>query len=514
MKPDMELIKENMRVNEAVLDSSTQKMVEGDIIVPDTKPDILKILQVDAVSCITDKEVSDGSVDIKGRVDLKILYIPDSEKRCIKNIITSFEFEEEIANKRIDMEDTAVINSSVERVEFSLINSRKLRIKSVVGFEYEIIKIKPLEIAVDTDEELEIKRRTVTMQNSAGVSEFSFLIRDRISVPAGQSSFGEVLKADYCIRDTEYKTMTGRVTAKGCVGVCILYTDTNGNIEFCESEFPFTEIWEMEDVTEDCECDIEYQLDEGSLSVEEDTDGDLREAAVSITVTAQVKASETLEIDMIDDCYAPYMETSLEREKLTLEESAARPSMQNTVREVVEIPEGAPAISSVYNVVTKPHITKAGIERNKLICEGRIEACILYVSESAENPVYSVKKNIPFSYSLDCEADGDGLVPKLKAEIKHTGYNLNAAGEVELRCILSINANVIRKRDIELITSAETGESKSRAESKIVVYFVQSGDSLWEIAKRYGVPCGAISEFNELGDEKLRQGMRLLIPGK
>ena len=156
MKPDMELIKENIRVNEAVLYSSTQKMVEGDIIVPDTKPDILKILQVDAVSCITDKEVSDGSVAVKGRVDLKILYIPDSEKRCIKNIITSFEFEEEIANKRIDMEDTAVINSSVERVEFSLINSRKLRIKSVVGSEYEIIKIKPLEIAVDTDEELSL----------------------------------------------------------------------------------------------------------------------------------------------------------------------------------------------------------------------------------------------------------------------------------------------------------------------------------------------------------------------
>lgn len=510
----MELIKENIRVNEAILNSSTQKMVEGDIIVPDTKPDILKILQVDAVSCITEKEIFDGGVRIKGRVDLKILYIPDAETECIQDIRTTFDFEEEITNKQIDLEDAAVINSSVERVEFSLINSRKLRIRSVVGFEYEIIKVTPIEIAVDTDDGMEIKRRTVTMQNSAGISEFSFLIRDRVTVPAGQSSFGEVLKADYCIRDTEYKTMTGRVMAKGSVGICILYTDANGNIEFCESEFPFTEVWDMEDVTEDCECDIEYQIDEGELTVEEDTDGDPREAAVSVTITAQVKATEAIEIDMIEDCFAPYQKTELERERLTLEETAARPSMQNTVREIIEIPDGAPGISNVYNVVTKPYITKAGLERDKLICEGKIEACILYVSENAENPVYSVKRNIPFSYSMDCEAEGDGLIPKLKTEIKHTGYNLNAAGEVEVRCILSIHADVIRKREINIIDSVDIEENEACKESKIVVYFVQTGDSLWEIAKRYGVPCGAICEFNELGDEKLKPGMRLLIPGK
>ncbi|MDY3031349.1 MAG: DUF3794 domain-containing protein [Clostridia bacterium] len=510
----MELIKENIKVNEAVVSSSTKKMVEGDIIVPDTKPDILKVLQVDAVSCVTDKELSAGSAAVKGRVDLKILYIPDSENENIKNILHSLEFDEDISNKQIEEEDFALIGVNVERVEFSLINSRKLRIKVIVVLDYEIVRTVPIELAVDTEGEAQIKRRTVTLQNSAGVSEFSFLIRDRLSVPAGQGAFKELLKADYRICDTEYKTVTGRITAKGSIGVCLLYTDVSGNIEFCEGELPFTEVWEMDDVTEDCECDIEYQLDEGEVMLEEDTDGDLREAAVSVNITAQVKASETLEVDMIEDCFIPYKKTLTQTEEIMLEETAAHPSAQSTIREIIEIPDGAPEISSVYNVVTHPYISKAGMERNKLICEGRIEACVLYVSDSMENPVYSVKKNLPFSVSLDCDnAEGD-VIPKLRAEVRHTGYNLNASGEVELRCILSLSANVVRQRRLDLITELDSEDYGSEPQSRIVVYFVQSGDSLWEVSKRYRVPCNAISEYNELNDDKLKPGMRLLIPGK
>ena len=221
----MELIKENIKVNDVVINASTQKTIDGDIIVPDSKPDILKILQVDEVSCITEKEVCEGRLSIKGRVDLKILYIPDSETECIKSILTSLDFEEDISSKKIEDGDFAVINSSVERAEFSLTNSRKLKIKTLVEFDYEIIRIKTLEPAVDTEEEIEIKRRTVTLRNSLGVDEFSFMIRDRLVIPSGQGSVNEILKADYSIKDIEYTTITGRIMAKGTVGVCILYTD-------------------------------------------------------------------------------------------------------------------------------------------------------------------------------------------------------------------------------------------------------------------------------------------------
>lgn len=46
----MELVKENVTVNQVSCKGDTQVLVDEDIIVPDVKPDILKILQLDAVS--------------------------------------------------------------------------------------------------------------------------------------------------------------------------------------------------------------------------------------------------------------------------------------------------------------------------------------------------------------------------------------------------------------------------------------------------------------------------------
>lgn len=44
----MELVKENVTVNQVSCKGDTQVLVDEDIIVPDVKPDILKILQLDA----------------------------------------------------------------------------------------------------------------------------------------------------------------------------------------------------------------------------------------------------------------------------------------------------------------------------------------------------------------------------------------------------------------------------------------------------------------------------------
>ena len=132
----MELIKENVKVNQVSCKGNAQVLVDEDIIVPDVKPDILKILQLDAVSCITSKSIIKGKAVINGRVDLKILYIPDSEREKIKSIITSFDFTQNVDSQKIDDGMTIIAASNVERAEFSLINSRKLRVKVVVGVDY------------------------------------------------------------------------------------------------------------------------------------------------------------------------------------------------------------------------------------------------------------------------------------------------------------------------------------------------------------------------------------------
>ena len=490
-------------------------MADGDIIVPDTKPDILKILQVDAVSCVTDKSVENGRAFVSGRVDLKILYIPDKDGETIRSILTSFDYSQPIDNKRIEPDMRLIAESSAERVEFSLLNSRKLRVKTIVGIEFEIVKPETVEIAVDTvdGEDAELKKETINLQNSVDLCDHDFLIRESIEVPGGQSSIREMLKLDAKIVDTDYKTVTGKIVVKGVAAISALYLADGGRVEFMESELPFTEVLDCADAGDETICDIDYSITDVNCSVIEDSDGDCRIIGLEIMVNAQVSATENASFDMICDCYVPRMKTGVDCSQTELEQIVSRPAMQNTIREIVSVTSGAPEVSSVYNVVTKPYIGKTELQGTKLLCEGHIEAYVLYLSASAENPVYSIKKDIPYSYMLDCEVSGNDLEPQVKAEVKHTSYNLNASGEIELRCILSLSANIVRKSKIDIINSVETSAPEAGEKKGIVIYFVQNGDTLWEIAKRYCVPQEEIMQFNNMQPEdNLKIGSRLFIP--
>ncbi len=507
----MELIKERINISETVCSGKTQVMSDGDVLVPEIKPDMLKILQVDAVSCITDIDVTDGKLFLSGKVNVTVLYVPDRENEKVRSAEGSFEFSHKAENGRIGAGMTAMVNCNVDRLEFSALNSRKVRIKAIVGIDYEVINVEENEIACGTGSETaQTLTKTVTLSDVSDLSRHEFSVCEKIEVPTGQESVNEIIKTDVKISDTEYKTLSGKIVVKGAVCVCVLYTDDDCNIEFTEAEIPFTEVFDAENVTEESVCDIDYSVMNVSGCVSEDSDGDRRIIEVEAEISAQVKASDSVNTEILSDCYEPFRKTELVKRTMQAEEVAERPSAQNTLREIIEFPQDAPEVTGVYNVVARPVVGKAELQGGKLLCEGRIEAYILYISDSSESPVYSMKKDFPFSYMLECSCSGSGFTPKIKAEIKHISYNLNAAGELELRCILSLNAEVMKKQTIELIDEANESDAESRG--GMVIYFVQEDDSLWSIAKRYGVPQSEIVKFNELEDDCPQKGERLFIP--
>lgn len=509
----MELQKNTVNICEIITKGTTQAMADGDVIVPDIKPDILKLLQVDAEACITDKYIENGRLIIAGRVDYKVLYVPDREHELIKSILTSMEFRQAVDAAGADADSVLLVSTAVERVEFNAVNSRKLRLRAIVHADYEICRIKESEICTGcSDSDMECKTRNMSFESVCGISEHEFTIKETLEVPSGQSSVCELLKTDVRISDMEYKTVTGKVIVKGNAGVCILYTDDDGAIRFIESEIPFTEVLDADGVSEDTVCDIDYSTLGIMCETHPDSDGDLRMCEVDIDLCASVRGTENMEMEVLEDCFAPYKDTECDTESVTVTETIERPISQNTIREIIDFPSNVPSVSGVYNVMTNVNVTKAELQRNKIICEGKIEAYILYLTDTDENPVYSIKKDIPFSYMLECENACDGAEIGIKAVVRHVSYNLNSTGGLELRCLLSIEGRLQRKTELNNICDVhETERSTNRG---IVIYFVQDGDNLWHVAKKYGVPRDRIKECNSMESDKISSGEKLFIPSR
>jgi len=510
----MELKKEPILISEILAEEDCEILVDGDLIVPDIKPDILKVLQVDATAYLSRKELGDGRVLLSGRVDMTVLYIPDCEGTAVQHIHTSFDFSHKLEKRAIVTDACVFAEADVVRAEFHVINSRKIGLKAIVGLSCEVVGAKQLDLVCGVEGAYAEQKKEALMLNTAlsNRSE-TFLMKETLEVPAGKPAVAEVLKVDLKIGDKEIKPITEKVVAKGVLKACVLYMSMADSIEFMEFDVPFTEVFDLPGVYEGVNCTLDYQISDCNYEITGDTGGERRIVILEVTACAKLRASKQTEIEVIEDCYCPGYDTQLQFCEDEVDEIVASPSCQNTLREVVAIDKALPQIAGVYNVITKTVVSTTRIEGGKLEIEGKIDAYILYLTDHEQMPVYSYKKEIPFRYLLDAPESEDGLVCAVRAEVEHTSYHLNVANEVELRCILSLSADIIRKRKLSLLCEAEILPISCEDKKGIVIYFVQPGDSVWSIAKRYRVPMTEIIDNNQLCEpEKLLPGTRLVIP--
>ncbi len=508
----MEIMREDINISRSVAKGSTKTVCDGNIIVPDKKPDILKVVWVDSRAAITDKTVRDGKISLSGKVYLTVLYIPDTEDKGVTSINSSFDFSETVPVPGVEEGMKIIASTDVSRVDYSIINSRKLHIKNIVALSYEVIEIKNTEIPTGVESDTaQVKTDTVKIKNTYDVCDHEFTVNEKISLLAGQGDVADILKTDVEITDTEYKAITGRVILKGIITVRVLYVSADGEIEHTESEMPFTEVVESENTLDNMDCDIEYFVLDIDSAAEENPDGDMRYIAVNAGISVIVRPSAREDICIISDCYVPGKKTEIKSEKITVEENVLTEKEQSTVRDICDFSE---RVKGVYNVVMSPGATKADMAGERVVLEGKIDVYVLYLSEGGESPVNSLHHQIPYAITFDTNVPGDDITVKPQVKIKHSGYTLNAAGEVELRCILEAGADMVRNTEIDIIDDIITSEPENSGAS-IVIYFTQKGDSVWNIAKRYSVPVDNILKYNDIdGNKSLKAGERIFISCK
>ena len=72
--------KKNLNLNKCCINESVSEWMEQDIIVPDTKPDALKIVYVNVTPYVSDVEVMEDRVKLVGKLNYFVIYRVDDEK--------------------------------------------------------------------------------------------------------------------------------------------------------------------------------------------------------------------------------------------------------------------------------------------------------------------------------------------------------------------------------------------------------------------------------------------------
>ncbi len=505
----MQLIKNEKKYWATVLSGSEKVNTDGDIIVPDVKPDILKILQIDARSVVTDKGVAIGGIYVQGKIYVNILYVADGETNETECIKTVLDFRRKIDNPKITSDMKLKMNSDVASIDFILLNSRKLSVKSTVRIDYDLSQETTVEIP-DSIEGWECVKKTIVLDAIGTEEECGFTVKGSMEVPSGMPSIRELIKTDAKILEKEIKVLEEKIIVSGRVGMCALYSTQDKSLDYCEGETEFTEVFNIENLSENDYCGIYLTVGEIDTQLSFDNDSDIRIIDVECGIEMGIRTRRKEEIEYVCDCYCPAKNTKLQCSDIELREYINSFKKETNERVIIKVDENYPPIYKVYNIVAEPEIIKCTTENGGVSVSGKVGFYILYLTNNAECAAYSLKKDVSFEHYHQCENVEEGMDCDIDILIENLSYNLNSKGEIEIKYVLIQEGRVTRDVKLNMICDAE--EEDKCEDNDIVIYFVKKGDSLWSIGKKYGVRVDDIKKVNNLDNDIIVEGQKLLIP--
>ena len=170
----IELNKQEINITEDKCSASIKAISESDIIVPDSKSDCMRILEVDALPCISEKHISKDYITLSGNLGYRIIYLGDDGS--VETIEYNAPFSKQIDAAGCDDTMTCFVKCDVSHVEYSVINSRKLNIKSAMDVRAKAYckQEVPVVSSVGGDISMPLKTKTVNSFNLSVCSEQSF----------------------------------------------------------------------------------------------------------------------------------------------------------------------------------------------------------------------------------------------------------------------------------------------------------------------------------------------------
>ena len=515
----LELVKEAFRVNNLLGEDTIQEVIENDIIVPDTKPDIARVLLLDGDVFVTGCDTGTDRVVTSGCVVCKILYISDDEARSVKSILSNIPFSYTIDVPGVRSGMKCKTKGMLEHLDYNLLNGRKINVKAILSLNckaYEEIE-KEYSANVSGLDDVQVLKDNFLLNSYLGSNKVNYVIKEDMELPSSKPSIGEILKSDVKITGKDYKITEGKVIVKGDVAVATLYTadDENRSLQYVENEVAFTQFIDLDGVNEDTMVDVDYDLIDYKIDAVEDADGELRNIRADVNLNIYVEGTNTKTAEVMADAYSPKAKILLEKNDMELDELFAENRSQIVIKDVVNLADYSPDVSEIFNVMSRYNTSDIRIEDEKVVIEGSVQNNLLYMANNDEQPLFCCKKDIPFKHDIEIKGINKNMKPNVSLELEHSNYSMITSDQVEIRVVIGVNTKVDSKKKIPVINKVNEGmldEKKMQSMPSVVIYITQPGDSLWKIAKKYGTTVDVLIKINNMSDrDVLTVGQQILV---
>lgn len=503
----IETVKENLCINRIIGSKNFNLTIEGDVVIPDTKPDILSAVNMTGNVCIYKKEILEGKIRLDGNVNIYLMYMADSQNSRIRGFNTSIDFTEILDFPGIQPNMILDEEIVIKNIECKVLNGRKVNLKVMLDVKADVFSNEKEELVkeINNIEDIQAQITLLKLNSLVGQNMSKALAKETLIID-DTDMLEEILNVDFNIINKDTKISYNKILAKADIEIRILYLTEEGRIKSIEETIPVMGFIDIAGVAEDNICDVSYKLKNVLIKPNNKEEHSIN---VEIEFEISARAFERKEISIIQDMYSPSRNLEFKENKIN-----TIVNMRNT-DDTINIKEKLKLDDSEYrkicDVQVKPLINDTSILKDRAIIDGDIEVNFL-LTNSIEDNIITLNKKIPFNYTQEIEGLKENskmntsIVPKFREFITDDT-------EITAKIDLELNTNSYNLETVNVIDDIEETEDGEEHPYSMVIYFVKPGDTLWKIAKKYKSTVNDIARINELENpDKINVGMQLFIP--
>ncbi len=503
----LDTVKESLCVNKLVATKKEMILVEGDMIVPDSKPDILNTICTSGVVCIYKKEVLDEKIRLDGNINTYIMYIADDENDKVRGITTSLEFSENIQIKNCKQGMNCRIDSNLKSIETKVINGRKVGIKAAIEVEIKIYSNENIDIVNDISNagDIQMLRKDVKVNSLVGIGDTKIYAKDTINIDSS-NNLAELLKVNLEIANKDVKISYNKILTKAEAELKILYLTEDNTIGTVNAKIPIVGFIDIQNINEDNICEVNYEIK--NIVIKPNS---VEEHSIYIEVEMGVMATvyEEKVINLIQDLYSPTDNLEFNQKKITTIID------KKNINEIKQIKDNI-IIEDINNkticdVDVIPVIQNENRSNNKFTYD--VELQLIFILNNDNLQLETRSEKIPFNFSIPDIEESDNIENNLQLQILNKDFFIQDGGMVSVNIDLGIELNFCKNSNLNVIDDIQTNGLREDEDYSILIYVVQKGDTLWNIAKKFGSTIQAIVSLNGIEDENnIVQGQKLFIP--
>lgn len=499
----MENNETKLTIPEIVSSATVTQQIEIDYVLPDYKPEIMRIIRCSASHYVSNKTLSPEKLTVDIVVVHTIIY--QSYDMSVNTVKIENSYVKGVDITDFGAPDEAQIRLTTDYCSCKATGKRRVGIRTNIGIGYAIYAASDYN-PFFIEDGIEIKSESVSATILKAVCEKTVSFKEKLEEDISEFN---IIDSPARVRIADHRVVSGKVIVKGDLEITIMAINEDLAVLAKPISIPFGQIFDLNgaEETDRCEISADCRLINFYGDGEEGERGSI-EAFISFNCKVYGDFSAELPIDAYSTQYECYTETK------AFTFADYRRFGEKNVHIDFSLGKMNTEISKVDYLYINPSVISSEEKENSVLINCLADAYIIGSDDS--KTAVGISRKGEFNIALDLSGFND-VGYNFSLLLENYSYSLSLDGELTVSAEFNLSFSVCKKVTIPYLSSFSLIEDKPKlkdGKAALTVYYAEKGESVFDIGKRYNISQEMLREENEINCEILSEKRRLIIPLK